>query len=87
MRYIIVSVYDRAAGVFSRPFISPSAGMAIRSFSDEVNRVGVDSVMNAHADDYDLFLIGYFEDVTGLIECCVLEQLCIGKQVFISRGV
>lgn len=60
---VVVSVRDRAIGAFARPFSAPSAGVAIRSFIDEVNREGSD--MGAHPTDYELYEVGSFDDVLG----------------------
>jgi len=38
MNKVVVAVRDSAADAFMSPFVSPSNGMAIRSFRDEVNR-------------------------------------------------
>lgn len=63
--HIVVSVKDRAVDAYNRPFIVPTTGAAIRSFTDEVNRK--ESEMYAHPEDYDLYEIGTFDDQTGNI--------------------
>lgn len=79
---VICSVKDRAADAFGRPLFVPSVGLAIRSFTDEVNRKADDNQMYAHADDFDLFELGTFDDSTGVIECYPQpKQLALGKQV------
>lgn len=79
---VICSVKDRAADAFGRPLFVPSVGLAIRSFTDEVNRKADDNQMYAHADDFDLFELGTFDDSTGVIECHPQpKQLALGKQV------
>jgi len=60
----------------------PSTGIAIRSFSDEINRVAEDNQMYNHSDDFDLYELGEFDDNTGLFS--LHEQpklLTLGKQV------
>jgi hypothetical protein len=79
---IICSVKDRAADAFGRPLFVPSVGLAIRSFSDEVNRQADDNQMYHHSDDFDLFELGTFDDNTGIIECHPQpKQLALGKSV------
>jgi hypothetical protein len=79
---IICSVKDRAADAFGRPLFVPSVGLAIRSFSDEVNRVADDNQMHHHSDDFDLFELGTFDDNTGIIECHPQPKLLsLGKSV------
>ena len=65
MLHFIVSVKDRAADVFNRPFFVPHRNVAIRDFTDEVNRVAADNQLNKHSDDFDLYLLGHFDDNAG----------------------
>lgn len=77
----IVSIKDRAADAFMRPFFVPTANMAIRSFMDEVNRDSADNQMFAHPDDFDLYEIGIFDDSNGRIESHAdMKLLMQGKQ-------
>lgn len=69
MKQAVVSVLDRAAAIFGRPFFVAAVGQATRSFSDEVNRKDADrSEMARHPDDFDLYLVGWFDDTTGSFE-------------------
>jgi hypothetical protein len=65
MLQFIVSVKDRAADVFNRPFFVPHRNVAIRDFTDEVNRSVADNQLNKHPDDFDLYLLGQFDDNNG----------------------
>jgi hypothetical protein len=65
MILFVVSVKDRAADVFNRPFFVPHRNVAIRDFTDEVNRVAGDNQLNKHPDDFDLYLLGEFDDSSG----------------------
>jgi len=62
----IVSIYDQAIGAYSRPVFVQSTGVAIRSFSDEVNREDQNNEMKRHPADFSLFHLGSFDDSTGL---------------------
>lgn len=77
----IVSIKDRAADAFMRPFFVPTANMAIRSFMDEVNRDAADNQMFVHPEDFDLYEIGTFDDSNGRIESYSdMKVLMLGKQ-------
>lgn len=65
MLHYVVSIKDRAAEVFNRPFFVPHRNVAVRDFTDEVNRSAVDNQLNKHPDDFDLYLLGTFDDNTG----------------------
>ena len=62
MLHYIVSVKDRAADVYMRPFFVAHKNVAIRDFTDEVNRKADDNQLNKHPDDFDLYLLGTFDD-------------------------
>jgi hypothetical protein len=82
MKLIICSVKDRAADAFGRPMFVPSTGVAIRSFSDEINRNNPDNQLHNHPDDFDLYDFGSFDDNTGTFSLHELPQLLtLGKQV------
>jgi hypothetical protein len=82
MKLIICTVKDRAADAYGRPMFVPSTGVAIRSFSDEINRNNADNQLFNHPDDFDLYELGEFDDNSGLF--ALHEQpklLSLGKQV------
>lgn len=67
MKLIAVSVFDKAVNLFARPFFVVSIGQASRSFVDEVNRNTDDNPMNRHAKDYALYVVGEFDEESGLL--------------------
>lgn len=61
----IYAIHDRAIEAYGQPFFVKSQGQALRSFRDECeNR---ESQFNKHPADYDLYLIGDYNDETGII--------------------
>jgi len=68
MLSVIVSVKDSAAEAFGRPMYLQSLGVAIRSFTDEVNREDKDNQLFNHPDDFDLYELGVFDDSIGRYE-------------------
>jgi hypothetical protein len=85
MKLIICSVKDRAADAYGRPMFVPSTGVAIRSFTDEVNRNDPENNLYNHPDDFDLYDHGVFDDQSGMFSLHDTPvQLCIGKQVKIT---
>jgi len=82
MQLEILAVYDRAVQAYARPMFLPAVGVGIRSFTDEVNRNSPDNNLFHHPDDFDLFHLGSFDDVTATFK--ILETpalIVIGKQV------
>jgi len=76
--YVLV-VRDRAADAFGRPFFAPSVGLAERDFRSEVNRPADDNNMYKYPDDYDLFLLGTYDDSTGQFSTGMPKQVMLGK--------
>ena len=81
MHLFVVCVKDRAAEVFNRPFFVPHRNVAIRDFTDEVNRAAADNQLNKHPDDFDLYLLGEFNDNTGEFSISVPQVLVRAKDV------
>lgn len=67
-KHIVVAVYDSAVQAYGRPIFVPSVGAAMRSFQDEVNRKAEDNPMWAHPDDYEMFALGAWDDLSGMFE-------------------
>jgi len=67
MKLMIYSIFDNVAQVYNRPYYMVNSGMATRSFTDEVNRPSDDNPMYKHPNDYDLYLLGEFDDETGTV--------------------
>lgn len=61
----VVAVRDSALDAFDRPFFTPSIGVAVRSFGDEIKRP--DSPMHKHPEDFELWHLGEYDDTTGRI--------------------
>jgi len=86
MKLVLCSVKDRAADAFGRPMFVPSTGVAIRSFSDEINRQDAENQLYNHPDDFDLFEFGEFDDNNG--KFTIYDEpklLSLGKQVKIQN--
>ncbi|AXH76519.1 MAG: nonstructural protein [Microviridae sp.] len=66
-KQMIVSVFDTAVQAHGRPLFVPTKGAAMRSFTDEVNRQAEDNPMWAHPEDYELYLLGWFDDSSGIV--------------------
>jgi hypothetical protein len=82
MKLVIVSIKDRAADAYGRPAYVATEGVAIRQFSDEVNRASEDNQIYVHPDDFDLYYLGTFDDNTGAFDLLASpKQICLGKQV------
>lgn len=82
MIYKVVAIRDRAIDAFGQPVFVANTGGAIRSFGDEIRKPSTPERPNAlhdHPDDYDLYLIGTYDDATGELFSMRPEQIAVGK--------
>ena len=75
MKYIVLSVRDVKAGVFSQPFYAPTLQHGIRSFLDAASRDADDNMMRKHPEDFQLYHLGSFDDCVGGFESIGTPQL------------
>ncbi|ALS03706.1 VP5 [Gokushovirus WZ-2015a] len=74
MALVVVSIYDKAAEAFGRPAFVPAVGLALRSFIDECNRDAPDNSMFKYPNDYALYRLGSFDEVTGRFDCLEVPE-------------
>lgn len=85
MKLQLFSVYDRASCSFGRPFYVPSSGVALRSFTDEVNNPQSD--LAKHPSDYELHELGEFDDATAEFNLLVKPSLITtASQVLVKEA-
>lgn len=77
----VCAVFDSAIGAYGRPIFSPSRGAVVRSFSDEVNRAAADNQLYSHPEDFELRLLAFFDEETGIFRYEGVETLARGKDV------
>lgn len=81
----VFSIYDSAAGYYKEPFCCNNKGIALREFADACNNP--QTFLGKHPADYTLFLIGTFNDDTGVFEQ-MNTHLSLGKAIeFIKPNV
>ncbi len=62
----LFSIYDMVAERYMRPFWGTNVASAIRGFGDACN--DADAPMYGHVEDYALYTIATFDEVTGEIK-------------------
>lgn len=78
----VFSVRDRAANVFGQPFFGLSTGAAIRGFGDEINRKAENNQLNKHPADFDLYILGEYDDSRGVFNTSDPRQIAVGKDLY-----
>lgn len=82
MKHFMYSVFDRASGIYERPFCARSDMEAMRSFSDIA--VSKDHPIGQHPDDYTLFRVGTYDDNKGQIVGEASEKIINGAEAVAS---
>lgn len=77
-KMIVCAVRDSAVQAYGRPLFVPTAGVAIRSFTDEIRKED-GNPMAAHPEDYELFELAEFDEETGLFASNGIRSLMRGK--------
>lgn len=67
MKFTLVAVKDNAVESFQPVNTVRARGEALRGFIDAVNNPQ-NQQLHAHPEDFDLYVIGYFDDQTGILE-------------------
>ncbi len=66
MKLLAFSVYDEKAEAFMQPFFTATTGIATRNFGEWARNK--DSMIGRHPEDFKLYNIGTYSDVTGTFE-------------------
>lgn len=75
MKMVVMAVFDVQAQMFQRPFFVATQGVGMRLVADEVNRGQQDNMLWLHPEDFRLFVLGSFDDNSGLFEAAGLPDL------------
>jgi len=61
----VITVFDKKTGLFDRPFVCRHVGEAIREW--DMLRKNQETKFGKNPEDFDLYHIGDYDDVTGAI--------------------
>lgn len=75
----ICAIRDSKAEAWMVPMFFQANGQAVRSFGDAVRKS--DSDFGRHPEDYNLYLVGEYDDMTGEILPCEPVHLIAGANV------
>jgi len=65
MKLLGFAIFDEKGAVYSTPFFMAHRGLAIRTFNDLVT--DANSKISKHPEDYKLYVIGDYDDVSGVL--------------------
>lgn len=72
MHHAIFTVFDVKVGAYLPPFLMQSKAQAIRTVGDTM--ADPEHPFSKHPEDYTLFFLGHFDDVTGTFEIEDIKQ-------------
>ena len=86
MKTQLYSIYDTASGIYDKVVFAPSDGIVTREFQDLCT--SADHPYGQHPEDYSLFRLGSFDNLTGTVTDEKNECLATGLElVALSRNV
>lgn len=65
MKLYLVTIRDSVASVFRAPAAVANVAGFLRSLGDEVNRAAPDNDFYKHPEDFEVFLLGEYDDETA----------------------
>lgn len=68
MKYVIISLRDVVANLYTTPTFHNSKGSALRAFSNEVNRADENNTIYKHPNDFEIYALGTFDDENAEFE-------------------
>lgn len=78
----LFAVLDSKASFFGQPFSDQQPSSAIRNFSDAVNdSTNPNNLWHKHPEDFTLFQIGEFDNLTGELIPSLPKSLVTGSSV------
>lgn len=72
----LYSCYDKKANTWVNPLVHTSRPEAIRAFTQIINEENENSLIYRYPEDYDFWLIGYWDDVNGIV---IPDKVLIGN--------
>ena len=79
MDLIVMAIRDRALDSYGTPFFVTAVGQGVRGFTDEINKKAEGNMLNAHPEDFDLFVLGSYDTSSGLFKTDVPRQVAVGS--------
>lgn len=83
MKHNIYSVFDTKAGTYTPPFFQHAEPMAIRTFGDCCN--DITHTFGKHPEDYTLFCLGTYDDLTGFIDQDAIKSVRTGLSLITTQ--
>lgn len=67
-KLVVCATFDVASQLFGRPFTVRAVPEAVRGFIDEVNRADQQNPLFQHPGDFELWVLGTYDEVLGEFE-------------------
>lgn len=84
-KYVVCVIRDSAADGYGVPVFFKTTGMALRAFTDEVNRSAEDNPLYRHPADHALWTLGEFDSSNAEFELTAPRQLARGQDVQVKE--
>lgn len=78
MKHYILTVKDAAAELYMRPMYVQHPRQGIRTFENEIKRADPGNPLYTNPSDFELYLIGTWDDTTCVLELQPMERIARG---------
>lgn len=85
MKMLAFCVYDEKVQAYMAPFFAPTLGHAARSFEDTVTGSQGASLVSKHPEDFSLYHVGEFDEISGELRAQVPVVLVGRGPDFVGR--
>lgn len=86
MKRIVFAVRDIVSNLYAQPFCDVNNGSAIRGFREVIQRGDGTSQIGQHPEDYELFVLGSFDDESARFELLEIpERISRGADHLVSK--
>lgn len=81
MHHNVYSIHDKDIEEYSLPFFQPTQAHAVRVFKTAVLREDPNNALRTFADSHTLYLIGTYDDESGIITTVVHTPITTARAV------
>lgn len=84
MNQVVVALFDVRSALFMQPFFVPAVGVAARQLGDEIKRGGENNVLSSHPDDFELYEVGSWDPIKGVLVAMERPKLLYGLHTLVG---
>lgn len=85
-KLVVMCARDIKVGAYAKPFFVSTVGQAVRAFGDEAKRKAPDNELANHPEDFELFELGAYDDLTASFELLSAPRFVVRADILLEGG-